>query len=151
MRKKITYTYLDNYRPTTRVYEVANDNIIYNDPKSSATLKKVPDTAATIAASSTSAANAPTTIDLFNAKNGSLNYLVKPFDAAHVAESVGGKPSQEQVNKYLTVVNTGVKNPDLIQIHPLLSSKTEIKTSAFVDAPDPTTSMTFAFVKLIFG
>lgn len=63
--------------------------------------------------------------DLFNSKS-TMNYSVKSFDPL-IADSIG-KPSVEQINKYLSVVNTGVKNTDLIQIHPLLNNKTEIKT-----------------------
>jgi hypothetical protein len=109
VKKKITYSYLDNYQPTTRVYEVAN-NTVFNEK------------------------NVAQTADLFNSKN-SLNYLIKPFDTT-IADSIG-KPSHEQINKYLSVVNTGVKNSDLIQIHPLLNNKTEIKTKS---GPDTSTS-----------
>lgn len=141
VRKKITYSYLDNYRPTTRVYEVAGNSVLYNDAKGAPmVVPSGPGVGANPSSSSAQTAaaslsNMPThTIDLFNAKN-SLNYLVKPFDA-HIAESIG-KPSHEQINKYLSVINTGVKNPDLIQIHPLLNNKTEIRNQP---GPDTTTS-----------
>lgn len=141
VRKKITYSYLDNYRPTTRVYEVAGNSVLYNDAKGAPmVVPSGPGVGANPSSSSAQTAaaslsNMPThTIDLFNAKN-SLNYLVKPFDA-HIADSIG-KPSHEQINKYLSVINTGVKNPDLIQIHPLLNNKTEIKNQP---GPDTTTS-----------
>lgn len=108
VKKKITYSYLDNYNPTTRVYEVAN-NAMNNINESSMAQAA----------------------DLFNAKNG-LSYLVKTFDPT-IADSIG-KPSVEQINKYLSVVNTGVKNADLVQIHPLLNGKTEIKNNSNLDA-----------------
>lgn len=145
VRKKITYSYLDNYRPTTRVYEVAG-NVLYNDAKGAPTTG----VGASVSTSTAHTANnnnntnpinlnsIPHATDLFNTKNNHLNYLVKPFDA-HIAESIG-KPSHEQINKYLTVINTGVKNPDLIQIHPLLNGKTQIKTQLGASAPDATTS-----------
>ena len=104
VKKKIVYSYLDDYKPSTRVYEVmANGEKVAND------------------------ANVPHTYDLFNSTN-SLNYSLKPFDPA-IADSFG-KPSVDQINKYLSVVNTGVKNSDLIQIHPLLNSQTQIKNQS---------------------
>ena len=101
VRKKITYSYLDNYNPTTRVYELSDTDQL--DLKGE------------------------NVIDLFSS-NKDLSYLLKPFDPA-IAESMG-KPSLEQINKYLSIINTGVKNTDLIQIHPLLNTQTTIKNQS---------------------
>jgi len=106
VKKKITYSYLDNYNPTTRVYELADTEML-----------------------DMTGAHA---IDLFNSSKD-LNYLLKPFDPA-IADSIG-KPSLEQINKYLSVINTGVKNTDLIQIHPLLNSQTTIKNQSKPNTP----------------
>lgn len=134
VRKKITYSYLDNYRPSTRVYEVAGGSNGAYEP----TAVKSGASAKASTTNITPGSNVAHTVDLFNSKNQHLNYLVKPFDA-QLADTLG-KPSTEQVNKYLTVINTGVKNPDLIQIHPLLNNKTEIKTTSSSAPIEPNTT-----------
>jgi hypothetical protein len=37
------------------------------------------------------------------------------------------KPSVDQINKYLSVVNTGVKSNDLVQIHPIVNTQSNLK------------------------
>lgn len=104
VKKKVVYSYLDDYRPNTRVYEVSNNNISSSNKLNAASQQN---------------------FKSFNASN-SFNYSLKPFDPINPSQNII-KPSVEQINKYLSVVNTGVKNNDLIQIHPLLNSQTHIK------------------------
>ncbi|RNA21488.1 hypothetical protein BpHYR1_029191, partial [Brachionus plicatilis] len=63
--------------------------------------------------------------DLFNSKQN-VDYSVHSYEP--IVDGSLGKASTEKINKYLSVINTGIKNNDLIQIHPLLNNKTGINT-----------------------
>ena len=96
-KKRYNYSYLDDYVPSTRIYELMDYE---EDTMDQATR------------------------DLFN-MDCKTGYSLKPFDPA-IAHSFG-KPSVEQINEYLSIVNTGVdKDSDLVQIHPLLNSSSQI-------------------------
>lgn len=104
VKKTITYSYIDDYHPTTKVYEVLEPT-----------------------AAEQASQNASTSVkDLFAPKSAQHNYLFKPFDPA-IAESIG-KPSTEQLNKFLSIHNTGLKSSGLVQIHPLINSKTDVRS-----------------------
>ena len=103
VKKKITYSYLDDsYDSSTKVYEAA---LNYNDSIQQSNMTHV--------------------IDLFDSK-ANLNYSVKAYDASVFSESVC-KPSVEHLNKCTSIVNTGLKNSNLVQIHPLLNSNTKVE------------------------
>jgi len=99
VKKRITYSYLDNYTPSTRVYELLDF-----DPDSPV------DT---------------TTRDLFS-MNSKTGMSMEPFD--EVIRASMGKPSVEEINEYLSVINTGVDpTSSLMQIHPLLNGTSYVK------------------------
>jgi hypothetical protein len=72
--------------------------------------------------------NTLTTNKNFNSFNNSssFNYSLKPFDPVSPYQSMT-KPSVDQINKYLSVVNTGVKSNDLVQIHPIVNTQSNLK------------------------
>ena len=63
--------------------------------------------------------------NFFNSKQN-VDYSVHSYEP--IIDSSLGQASNEKINKYFSIINTGVKNNDLIQIHPLLNNKTEINT-----------------------
>jgi hypothetical protein len=105
VKKTITYSYLDGYKPTTKVYEVIEP--------------------------SGDLSNAERVKDLFSAK-GQQSYVLTQFDpnasSNLVAENLT-KPSTQTLNSYLSVHNTGVKNSTPVQVHPLVGSKADLKSS----------------------
>ncbi|CAF0784851.1 unnamed protein product [Brachionus calyciflorus] len=110
-KKRVSYSVLDN-NSKTRVYELGTGKSINQ--------------------------NLDQSNDVFNTKH-TVDYSVQAFDP--LVDPEIGKPSVERINKYLSVFNTGVKNTDLIQIHPLLNSKTEInKTTSSKATPVPVVS-----------
>ncbi len=103
VKKKITYSYLDDaYDSSTKVYEAA---LNYNDSVEKSNMTQV--------------------IDLFDSK-ANLNYSVKAYDAGVFSETIC-KPSVEHLNKCTSIINTGLKNSNMIQIHPLLNSNTKVE------------------------
>lgn len=96
-KKRINFSYLEDYVPSTRIYELLDDEREGMDQA---------------------------TRDLFcmDSKGG---YSLKGFDPAIVHSF--GKPSVEQINEYFSIVNTGIdRDADLVQIHPLLNSQSQI-------------------------
>jgi hypothetical protein len=57
----------------------------------------------------------------------SINYSLKPFEIISPSEQIT-IASVDQINKYQTVFNTGVKSKDILQIHPLSNSKSNMKS-----------------------
>jgi hypothetical protein len=101
-KKRMCYSFIDNYKPQTRVYEVV-------DSTDDIDLDTVPHVK-----------------DLFSLSDDN-NYNFKSFEP-QIADSIR-KPSVTKINEYLSVINQGLKTTDLVQIHPLLNSETTIKTS----------------------
>ena len=58
----------------------------------------------------------------------SINYSLKPFETISPSEQIA---SVDQINKFQTVFNTGVKSKDILQIHPLSNSKSNMKSKIF--------------------
>lgn len=102
-KNNISYNYLDEKQDSsTQLYDALNYNSC-TDP---------------------TCANTSREIDLFNSKC-SLNYTLKPFDPV-ILDTIG-KPSVEQLTKYMSIINTGMKNESLIQIHPIMDQTSKIK------------------------
>ena len=57
----------------------------------------------------------------------SINYSLKPFEIISPTEQIT-IASVDQINKYQTVFNTGIKSKDILQIHPLSNSKSNMKS-----------------------
>ena len=102
VKKKITYAYLDDYNPSTRIYEIL-DNV--NNPSDCTKLPRVN--------------------DLYNSRsnlrcggNGQTrdgDGQGKPFDR-YIQESFG-KPTLDKINKYIADVQQGLK-PNIRQLYP---------------------------------
>jgi hypothetical protein len=103
LKKKIVYSYQDDLKPNTKVYEIPNNGKVNKE-------------------------NVSKTQNL-NSFNNSylLNYSLKPFEPVNPSEQIT-RASVDQINKYLSVFNTGVQNNDLVQIHPILNSHSKIKS-----------------------
>ncbi len=101
LKKNIIYSYTDDY-DSSKLFELSSNNVSGTDNFMSE----------------------QQSFDLFNAKYG-LNYTLKSYDPV-ILDSLG-KPSVEQVSKYVSMINTGVKNNTLIQIHPIMDPDSKIK------------------------
>jgi hypothetical protein len=95
VRKTITYSYLDDYTPSTRVYTLGDSN----DESGLKSIREIP--------------------SYFRRVN-----LGDDETAALYAKFK--KPYAKTFDEYSTLINTGLKSSDYVQIHPLLNEKTKI-------------------------
>ncbi len=96
VKKTITYTYLDDYTPSTRIYTL-EDN--YDESRLNNRVSEVP---------------------------SYLKHINLRDDEATALYSQFNKPFAKTYDEYTTVINTGLKSNDYVQIHPLLTDKTKI-------------------------
>ena len=95
VKKTITYSYLDDYTPSTRIYTLGDNN----DESGLKHIREIPDYFRKV-----------------NLDDEQATALYSKFT----------KPSAKTFDEYTTLINTGLKSSDYVQIHPLLSNTTKI-------------------------